>query len=314
MKSWSIAASALFCSACVLGPEPKLARLVAEGNYCAAREALDLAAPDRATEDVDVAAPHAVGRGYSARALEVARAIGAVGQVEGLAEALDRHADAAEIAVRRGQVNDAIEVAALDLASTVAHLACEEGRAEQIAADLRSAEQAQTRHLTAYSLVVGAATSIAGGALAIAYKDQTPAAAVGIAGGVASGSFGFATLAVHRTTTFRHTRNILGEVWRGQAHPSFPEIIWAYLTRRQFSRTKEGTLREYLVASWKQSGRIGEDGTHPDAAKVARYFGDGGSYDAAGLDDRASMLSDVREVTSLLNHGLQHLAMEAARR
>jgi len=32
---------------------------------------------------------------------------------------------------------------------------------------------------------------------------------------------------------------------------------------------------------------------------VALYFGEGGSYDANGLDDRANMLSDVREVVSL---------------
>ena len=46
---------------------------------------------------------------------------------------------------------------------------------------------------------------------------------------------------------------------------------------------------------------------------MALYFGDGGVYDADGLDDRASMLSDVREVVSLMNHGLQHLETEVSR-
>ena len=53
---------------------------------------------------------------------------------------------------------------------------------------------------------------------------------------------------------------------------------------------------------------------HLSEARIALYFGDGGTYDASGLDDRASMLSDVCEVVSLLNHDLQLLAMEAAKR
>jgi len=46
---------------------------------------------------------------------------------------------------------------------------------------------------------------------------------------------------------------------------------------------------------------------------MALYFGEGGTYDASSLDDRANMLSDVREIVSLMEHGLQHLAAEVAR-
>jgi hypothetical protein len=62
------------------------------------------------------------------------------------------------------------------------------------------------------------------------------------------------------------------------------------------------------------SGVLGNDPAHPSKELVALYFGEGGTYDASGLDARASMLSDVREVVSLMNHGLQHLAMEVGRR
>jgi hypothetical protein len=275
---------------------------------------LDEPASRQFAEEAGVSTRAATERGYTPLALEIARAIGALAQVERLADAVLRNPAAPEIADLRGQVNDTISLASLDLASTVAHLGCEEGRAEQIATDLRGAEQTQTRRLTAYSLVLGAAASIVGGILTVADKDPVPGAAVGIGGGIAGGAFGFATLAVHRTTTFRHTRNILGEVWRGDAHSSFPQIIWAYLTRPQFSRTSDRTLRDYLVTTWKESGLLGDDPMHPSAERVALYFGDGGTYDADGLEARANMLSDVREVVSLMNHGLQHLAMEVARR
>jgi hypothetical protein len=107
--------------------------------------------------------------------------------------------------------------------------------------------------------------------------------------------------------------NILGEVWRGDAHSSFSAVVWAYLTRPQFSRTGDKSLRDYLVTTWKESGRLGSDPSKP-FEELTALFGEGGTYDASGLDDRASMLSDVREVISLMNHGLQHLEMEVSRR
>jgi hypothetical protein len=262
-------------------------------------------------EAPELLAPSAIAKGYAPRALNIARAIGALAQVDRLAAAALRHAPDGELAELRGQVNDTISVASLDLASTVAHLSCEEGRAGQIASDLRAAEQTQTRNITVYSLVLSAAAAVAGGLL---FKYPVPAAVVGVSGGVAGAGFGFGTLAVHRSTTFRHTRNILGELWRGAAHPSFPETIWAYLTRPEFSRTGDRTLRDYLVATWSESGSLGDDPAHLSETRIALYFGEGGSYDASALDDRANMLSDLREVVSLLNHGLRHLATEAAQR
>jgi hypothetical protein len=278
------------------------------------REVLDLPGSRRGVEEADVEAPAAVAMGYTPRSIEIARSIGALAQVERLAEAISRKAPDVEIADLRGQVNDTISLATLDLASTVAHLTCEEGRADQIASDLRAAEQTQTRRLTAWSLLLSATASVAAGVLAIADKNPVPSAAVGIGGGVAGGAFGFGTLAVHRVSMFRHVHNILGEVWRDGAHPSFPDVIWAYLTRPQFSRTGDHTLRDQLITTWKESGRLGSDPEHPSEALVALYFGEGGVYDADALDDRAGMLSDVREVVSLMNHGLQHLEVEVSRR
>jgi hypothetical protein len=192
---------------------------------------------------------------------------------------------------------------------------CEEGRAGQVATDLRDAEQTQTKNLTTYSLVLAAIGSVGAGLLAISDRsDPVPAGAVGIGAGVAGGAFGVSTLAVHRSTTYRHARNALGEVWSGDEHPDFPAIVWAYLTRPQFTKDGHRSVREALVLSWKESGRLGDDPAHPSPERVALYFGPGGVYDADGLDDRADMLSEVREAVALMSHDLQHLATEAAGR
>jgi hypothetical protein len=307
---------ALSSSACVLGPEPAVARNVTDGEYCVAQHLLETprshhAPPERA----DVKAPTAVTRGFSARTMETARAIGALSQLERLAQAEASNAPQAEIVDLRGQLNDAIALATLDLSSTVAHIQCEEGRAEQIATDLRDAEKEQTRNLTAYSLVVTAAAAIGAGVLAITNKgDPTPTSAVGIGGGVLGAGFGAGTLFVHRSTSYRHARNILGEVWLDGDHPDFPEIVWAYITRPEFTRSGKTTIRAELIESWKESGRLGPDAQHIAPDRVALYFGGGGIYDADGLDDRADMLSEVREAIDLMNHDLTHVAGEAANR
>jgi hypothetical protein len=313
---WSIPVALLttLTAACVLGPDPRFAKLVAVGEYCPPHQALDSLGAPRKIDAPDKEAAALVQREYTQRELDTARAIGALELIERLSSARERGAPDAEIADLRGQLYDAISLARLDISSTVAHLSCEEGRASQIAFDLRAAEQTQTRNLTAYSLVLSAVAAVAGGILAIADKNPAPAGVVGIGGGVAGGAFGFATLAVHRTTEFRHSPNILGELWTGGAHASFPEVVWAYLTRPQFTRSGDRTVRDSLILAWKQSGRLGDDPTRPSPARMALYFGGGGNYDADGLDDRANMLSEVRELVDLMTYDLHHLATESARR
>jgi hypothetical protein len=157
----STCAVALFLStSCVLGPEPMLARRLREGTYCAS----PLRLRPGASPTPDVASPttHAVDvRGYTPRAIDTARWIGALAPLERLAEAEARGSPRAESADLHGQVNDVIAVAMLDVSSVVANIECEEGRANHVAAELRDAEERQTRRLTAYSLVLSAGTAAA---------------------------------------------------------------------------------------------------------------------------------------------------------
>jgi hypothetical protein len=306
-------ALSLACASCVLGPTARMAPHVAEGAYCASPHVLSPPAARTPPDAENASAQEATARGYSLRSLDTARAIGALAVIERLCAAQARKAPEAEITDIRGEVHGAIAAAALDLSSTVAHIQCEEGRAAQIASDLRDAEQAQTRRLTAYSLIVSALATIGTGVFAIADKDPVPAGVVGITGGVVGGALGLATLEVKRTATFMHARNVLGELWTAREHPDFPEAVWTYLTRARFTIRGDISVRDYLMRDWKKSGRLGDDAEHPSPERVALYFGDGGLYDADGLDDRADMLSDVREAVGLMFHELQHLETEAAR-
>jgi hypothetical protein len=302
--------SALLSVSCVLAPAPALPQNVLEGAYCGPRLGVQSKAFRTSPEGPNVLAPHALSRGVSPGTLEFARAIGALGEIERLAEAEDRGAPEGEIADVRGHLNDTIAAAAFDLASIIANIHCEEWRAREVASWLHDAELKQVRKLTAASLVLSAAAAIAAGVLALTDKDNVPAAVVGISGGVLAGTLGFTTLSVHGTMHFFHPRNLLGQVWRGGAHPDFPDTVWAYLTRPELA-ARHTTPREDALTMWKESGRLGDDPMHPAPEAVALFFGEGGTYDANGLFARAGMLGELAQIVDLMSHDLQNLASAA---
>jgi len=300
------------CASCILGPHPNAAKNLEEGEYCASPHALGVET-EPASDPPGQPAPEATALGYSPHAIETARAIGARALLERLAHAQATRAPEEAVLHFKGQLNDAIIMATLDLSSTIAHVLCEEGRAFQMASNLRDAEQTQTRNLTAWSLAVTSLATIASGTLALADKDPVPSGAAAITGGAGGLALGTGTLLVHRSASFLHARNVLAEVWYGgRDHPDFPALVWAYLTWPEFGIHGSRTVRDYLVAAWTQSGRLGERG-QPSRDRVDLLFGRGGTYDADALDDRGDMLSEVREAIGLMNHELQHLASEEAR-
>jgi hypothetical protein len=281
-----------------------------EGAYCGPRLGLESHPSRSLPQEPNAPAPHATARGVPPDALEIARTIGALDEIERLAEAEDRGAPQGEIAELRGQLNDTIAATALDLSSIVANIQCEEWRSREVASWLHDAELKRVRKLTAGSLVLGSAAAIATGVLAIVDKNGGPAAAVGISGGVLAGILGFATLSVHLTTRFLHPRDLLGQVWRGGVHPDFPETVWVYLNRPRHADPHR-TPREDAVDMWKESGRLGDDPARPSPERVALFFGEGGTYDANELFARAGMLGELAQVVTLMSHDIQRLASAA---
>jgi hypothetical protein len=58
-------------------------------------------------------------------------------------------------------------------------------------------------------------------------------------------------------------------------HAHFPETAWAYFTGPELADPRR-TPRDDAVETWKESGRLGDDPTHPAPERVALFFGEGG--------------------------------------
>jgi hypothetical protein len=188
------------------------------------------------------------------------------------------------------------------LDATVAELDCERERTLQIAALLHARKERTTTRFTIASIVVGAATTIIAGVLVSADTSPTAQGLVAVGGGALTAGLALVPLFDHPQVELTHERNVLADVWLGpRVSRSFPVVVWAYLTRPQFSNEQERSIRENVVARWKEHDL--QRGTFDRAT----LFGARGLYDAQALDLRAAMLAQVKAEVRLMNQDLSAL-------
>jgi hypothetical protein len=188
------------------------------------------------------------------------------------------------------------------LEATVAELDCERERSLQLASLLHAKKERSTTRFTIGSIVVGAATAIAGGFLAAADTSPTSQGLVAIAGGAVTTGLALVPLFDHPQVELEHERNVLADVWAGPRESRlFPAVVWAYLTRPEFSNGQATSIRENVVARWKEHDLQRRD------VDLATLFGTHGLYDAQALDLRAGMLGQVKAEVRLMNQALAPL-------
>jgi hypothetical protein len=131
---------------------------------------------------------------------------------------------------------------------------------------------------------------------------------VAVSGGAVTAALGLGSLFAHAQVTFEHSRNLLSDIWRGpQTSTTYPPLVWAYLTRSEFSNSGRAAIRERIVSRWKQFQQVDEPRT------AAVLFGTGGSYDADTLRLRAAMLYEVKAEVELTHQELVTLAASLLR-
>jgi hypothetical protein len=209
----------------------------------------------------------------------------------------------------RVRVLERIEAARLSVAASSAELDCESQRAEQTANYLAHGETSAVQGLTVASIAAAAAAAIAGVFLSTANASHAAQNIFAIAGGVVTAGLGLGSLYVHPQIAYGHARNLLSDLWRGPSESAnYAPVVWAYLSRREFSNQQRESIREKIVARWRRY-----QGVVQDPADVATLFGSGGTYDAELLQTRAKMLDEVRAEVDLFNQDLETLAAELVR-
>ena len=210
---------------------------------------------------------------------------------------------------RHQQVMDRISLASFDVISTVTELDCEEARADHVADGLTQLRQDKQERGLFLALVGDALIGVVAGALSLAGKATAASANAILGGALATGIGGAATIFLAVDHEFSHPRNHLAELWNAQdSSPLFPDSVWRYLSTA--GHQAQSSIREQLVARWRQEGRFGDPESEDTGRRQALLLGIGNIYDIRELRIRAEMLNHLKSAVLRMGQDLNVLMYE----
>ncbi len=205
------------------------------------------------------------------------------------------------------EISQRINNASLIISAVASELDCEEERISQVANFLKNKESNLESKLTMGAIVIGASGAIATGST---IKNEAVSNTIGISTGIAEATLGILMLFNNRKVNFYHDRNALKDIWEGPAvSQNFPPFVWYYLNTGDGGDSTKTTVREQIIAKWKDFGQIGEE-EEDNTKLVSLYFGKGGKYATEQLNNRADMYDQVESQINLMKQGLMALSME----
>ena len=201
-------------------------------------------------------------------------------------------------------INSKITIALTELDAVAAEFDCEGERVAQIGNYVDNLNDSRNNKMILYSIVTGAAASIAGGIV----KSDAWSSAIDISGGAVGAGLGLATLNPKgRKVEFIHQRNLLRDIWNGKLEsPNFPPFIWYMYTEKKFSNKEQHSIISSMKERWLHY-QFDDD---KNAADHSVIFSDGGYYRANDLHNRAAMLNQMQSATRTINQNINYLLLD----
>jgi hypothetical protein len=209
-------------------------------------------------------------------------------------------------------LTEAIMLAILDVASTLAEIDCEGERGDKLRGRLQGAVDRRAYRINVATIMTGAATAAVTGGLSIV-GPAVAANIAGIVGGTAEAGLATSLLFGEVTGDLHTSRNLLREVWDKPAQPRLlPKSIWRYLNRHDPADPQAPSHRDRLIAEWRTPEMLGAPGSDRERDRIALLLGTGGSYSPGDLDIRDAMLDLLQASVALMNQDLRSLLGEVA--
>lgn len=204
----------------------------------------------------------------------------------------------------KSRINSKITISLTELDAVAAEFDCEGERVAQIGDYVDNLNQSRNNKMILYSIVAGAATSIAGGIV----KDGGWSNAIDIGGGVLGAGFGLATLNPKgKKVEFIHQRNLLRDIWKEKLEsPNFPPFIWYMYTEKKFSNKEKHSIISSMKERWLHY-QFDDDQEKADQSVI---FKDGGYYRSDDLHNRAAMLNQMQSATRTINQNINYLLLD----
>lgn len=248
---------------------------------------------------------------YSPIAIDIADALHLLPLLHQLAFLEHGHHNLNEVERVRRKLINRLQLATLEVSSLVAELECEVHRADEVQDRLKEVQNTRSMSQTILSVVIGGLVNVMTGGIGMATGAGDTAHIMSVAGGTLEVLFGTSANFTKVRQEFRHPHNHLQQIWEGEEKREYyPPRIWRFLTRPNGRDLERRSLREVMVTTWKEEGRLGKPGSRREEERRALLFGPGGIYDADDLHIREAMLQQLESSVQLMHQDLETLLRE----
>ena len=249
---------------------------------------------------------------YSRIAVHVADVMDLLPLLNHLAQLENQRAPSAEIERARRKLTTRLQLANMEVSSLVAEIECEVQRADEVQDRLKHVQTTRTTTQTILGIIAGGLANILSGGIGMATRAGDAADIASVAGGTLEVLFGTSANFTKVRQEFTHPHNHLQAFWNGEGGEKefFSPGIWRFLTEPDIRDLEGHSLRDVLIQTWNEAGRLGPPGSHQEQQRKALLFGEGGLYDSEDLHVREAMLHQLESSIQLMHQDLETLLRE----
>ena len=249
---------------------------------------------------------------YSRIAVHVAEVMDLLPLLNHLAQLENHGSPSAEIERARRKLTTRLQLANMEVSSLVAEIECEVQRADEVQDRLKQVQTTRTTTQTILGIIAGGLANILSGGIGMATRAGDAADIASVAGGTLEVLFGTSANFTKVRQEFTHPHNHLQVFWNGEGREKefFSPGIWRFLTEPDIRDLEGHSLRDLLVQTWNEEGRLGQPGSHQEQQRKALLFGEGGLYDSEDLHVREAMLHQLESSIQLMHQDLETLLRE----
>jgi hypothetical protein len=249
---------------------------------------------------------------YSTIAVHVADVMDLLPLLNHLAQLENQRAPSAEIERARRKLTTRLQLANMEVSSLVAEIECEVQRADEVQDRLKQVQTTRTTTQTILGIIAGGLANILSGGIGLATRAGDAADIASVAGGTLEVLFGTSANFTKVRQEFTHPHNHLQAFWNGEGREKefFSPGIWRFLTEPDIRDLEGHSLRDVLIQTWNEAGRLGPPGSHQEQQRKSLLFGEGGLYDSEDLHVREAMLHQLESSIQLMHQDLETLLRE----
>lgn len=248
---------------------------------------------------------------YSPTAIHIADVMELLPLLNRMARLEVEHAALVDIERVRRKVVTRLQLATLEVSGLVAEIECEVQRADQVQDRLKDIQTTRITSQTILAVIFGGLANILSGGIGMATRAGDAGNIVSVTGGALEVLFGTSANFTKVRQEFSHPHNHLAAVWFGSLQSKFfSERAWRFLTDPGIRDLQGKSLRDVMLQTWQEEGRLGEPGSLREKEREELLFGSGGVYDSEQLHVREAMLQQLESSIQLMHQELATLLRE----